>query len=76
MKKLKHLISWSPTTNSKMASKTTNTFSTAVTSSTSLSIQEKWVINLSKKKLTPEDKSLLQKGPNYAVTPAAIPIKE
>ena len=59
-----------------MASKTTNTFNTAVTSSTSSGIQDKWVINLSKKELTPQGKSLLQKGPKFAVTPATIPIKE
>ena len=34
------------------------------------------VINLSKKKLTPEERSLLQKGPKFAVSPATIPIKE
>ena len=33
-------------------------------------------INLSKEELTPEEKSLLQKGPKFAVTPATIPIKE
>ena len=77
IKKLKHLISRSSTTTtSKMASKTTNTFNTAFTSSTSSSIQEKWVINLSKKELTPEEKSLLQKGPKFAVMLATIPIKE
>ena len=59
-----------------MASKTTNIFNTAVTSSTSSSIQDKWVINLSKKELTPEEMFLLQKGPQFAVTPATIPIKE
>ena len=59
-----------------MASKTINTFNTAVTSSMSSSIQDKWVINLSKKELTPEEKSLLQKGPKFAVTQATIPIKE
>ena len=59
-----------------MASKTTNTFNTAVTSTSISSIQDKWVINLSKKELTPEDKSLLQKGPKFTVTPATIPIKE
>ena len=75
-KKLKHLISRSSTTTSKMALMTTNTFNTAVTSSTSPCIQVKWVINLSKKKLTPKEKSLLQKGPKFAVTPATIPIKE
>ena len=58
-----------------MASKITNTFNTAVTS-TSSSIQDKWVINLSKKELTPEEKSLLQKGPKFTVTLATIPIKE
>ena len=73
IKKPKHLISRSFTT-SKMASKITNTFNTAVTSSTSSSIQDKWVINLSKKELTPEETSLLQKGPKFAVTTAIIPI--
>ena len=76
IKKLKHLISRSSTTSSKMASQTTNTSNTAVTSSTTSSIQDKWVINLSKKELTPEEKSLLQKGPKFAVTPATIPIEE
>ena len=76
IKKLKHLISRSSTTTSKMASKATNTFSTAFTASTSSCIEDKWVINLSKKELTPEEKSLLQKGPKFAVTPATIPIKE
>ena len=59
-----------------MASKTTNTFVTAVTSSSSSSIQDRWVINPSKRELTPEEKSLLQKGPKFAGTPATIPIKE
>ena len=59
-----------------MASKTTNTFNTVVTSSTSTCIQDKWVINLSKKELTPEEKTLLQKGQIFAVTPTTIPIKE
>ena len=76
IKKLKHLISRYSITTSKMVSKTTNTFNTAVTYSTSSSIQGKWVINLSKKELTPEEKSLLQKGPKFAVTPATIPIKK
>ena len=74
--KLKFLISRSSTTTSKMASKTTNTFNSAVTSSTSSSIHDKWVISLFKKELTPQEKSLLQKGPKFAVTPATIPIKE
>ena len=52
------------------------TFSTSFTLSTSSSIQDKWVINLSKKELTPEEKSLLQKGPTFAGTFATIPIKE
>ena len=42
----------------------------------SSSIQDNWVINLSKKELTPEEKSLLQKGPKLTVTPPTIPIKE
>ena len=76
IKKLKLLISRSSTTTFKMASKPTNTSNTAVTSSTSSSIQDKWVINLSKKELTSDEKSLLQKGPKFAITPATIPIKE
>ena len=76
IKKLKHLISRSSTTTDKTASKTTKTFNTAVTPSTSSNIQDKWVINLSKKELTLEEKALLQKGPKFAVTLATIPIKE
>ena len=34
------------------------------------------VINLSKKELTPEEKSLLKKGPKFAVAPATIPLME
>ena len=63
IKMLKHLISRTSTATSKMASKTTNTLSTIATSSTTPSIQNKWVINLSKKELTPEETSLLQKRP-------------
>ena len=59
-----------------MAPKITNPFNTAVTFSTSSCIQDKWVINLSKKELTFEEKPLLQKGPKFAVTPATISIKE
>ena len=76
IKKLKDLISRSSTTTSKMACKTTNTFNTAVTDSTSSHIQDKCVLNFFKKELTSEEKSLLQKGPKFAVTPATIPIKE
>ena len=72
IKKLNHLISRAFTTISKMASKTANTFNTTVTSS----IWDKWVSNLSKKELIPEEKSLLQKGLTSAVTPVTIPIKE
>ena len=72
IKKFKHLISRAFTTTSK----TTNTFNTVVTSSTSSSIQDRWVINHSKKELTPEGNSRLQKGPKFAVTPATIPVKE
>ena len=61
IKKLKLLISRSSTTTSMMASKTTNTFNTTVTSSTSSSIQDKWVINLPKKELTPEEKSTIER---------------
>ena len=59
-----------------MASKTTHTSNPAVTSSTSSSIQDKWVISPSKKELTPEEKSLLQKGLKFAVTPATILVKQ
>ena len=59
-----------------MTSQTINTFNTDVTSSTSSSIQDKWVINLSKKELTPKEMSWLQKDPKFAVTPATMPIKE
>ena len=76
IKKLKHLITRYSTITSKMASKTTNASNTAVIPFSSSSIQDKSVINLSKNKLTPEEKSLLQKGPKFAVTPATIPTKE
>ena len=33
----------------------------------------KWVINLSKTELTPAQKSVLGKGPNFAITPNNIP---
>ena len=56
IKKLKHLISRASITTSKK----TNTFYTAITSSTSSSIWDKWVLNISKKELTPEERSLLQ----------------
>ena len=46
-------------------SRTSWTLNTAVTSSAPSSIQDKWVINLSKKELTPEEKSLLQKTQNF-----------
>ena len=61
---------------SKMASKTTNTLNTAVTSSTSSSIQDKWVINLSKKELTPEEKVFTTERSKIFSYPTTIPIKE
>ena len=64
IKRLKPLIPKASTTTAKMASKTTNTFNTVVTSSTSSGIQDKWAINLSKKELKLEKKSLLQKAQN------------
>ena len=70
-------MSRASTTTSKMASKTTNTFNTAVTSSTSSNIEDKWVINLSKNELTPEEKSFYYKNAQkIAVTWTTIPIKE
>ena len=38
--------------------------------------QSKWVINISKHKLTPDESSLLKKGLNFAVTPDTIPVKD
>ena len=59
-----------------MVFKTTNTFSTTATSSTTSIIQDRWVINLCKKELSSEEKSLQQKGPKFAATPVIISIKE
>ena len=59
-----------------VASKTINTFSTTATSSTTSGIHDKWIINLSKKELTPGERYLLQIGTQFAVTPATIPVKE
>ena len=36
-------------------------------------LENKWVINLSKVELTQAQKSVLSKGPNYAVAPNSIP---
>ena len=44
-----------------------------VSSHTCTSHMDKWVINLSKTSLTQEQLSLLQKGPNYAITPKYPP---
>ena len=40
---------------------------------TSNSLDSKWVINLSKTELTSAEKSVLSKGPNFAVSPDNIP---
>ena len=32
-----------------------------------------WVVNLSKKSLLPEERSLLEKGPKFAPTPTNVP---
>ena len=45
------------------------------TSHTCTSHMDKWVINLSKTPLTKEQLSLLQKGPNFAITPKYPPIE-
>ena len=37
--------------------------------------KKKWVVNLADKDLTPSEKSLLQKGPKFAITPFKIPAK-
>ena len=44
-----------------------------ISNHTSASHTDKWVINLSKTPLTQEQLSLLQKGPNYAITPKYPP---
>ena len=75
IKKLKHLISRASTATPMMASKTTNTSNTAVNSSTSSSLQDKWVIHLSKKELTTEKKSLLQKAHNLQLPQQPSPSK-
>ena len=36
----------------------------------------KWIINLSSKELTTEEKSVLSKEMNYCVTPKSIPSKD
>ena len=59
-----------------MVSNTTDTLSTTATSFTISSIQDKWVINLSKKELMPKELSLLEIGPNFAVTQPTIAVKE
>ena len=58
-----------------MVSKITNTFITAVTPSTSSSIQDKWVINLSKKELTPEENFNYRKVQNLQLTQQISPSK-
>ena len=57
------------------AFKTTNTSTKAFTTSTTSSIKDRCVINISKKGLASEEKSLLQKAPNL-VSPVTIPVKE
>ena len=39
-------------------------------------LQSKWVVNVSKRNLAPEEVSLLKKGLKYAVTPSSIPMEE
>ena len=73
IKKLKHLISGDLNNNLQDGLQDNNTFNTAITSSTSSSIQDKWVNNLSKKELTPEEKSLLQKRPKICSYPSNHP---
>ena len=35
-----------------------------------------WIFGMNVKELTPEEKSLVQKGPKFASSPATIPVKE
>ena len=39
-------------------------------------VREKWVKNLSDRDLSTEEKSLLTRGLNFAVTPTALPTKD
>ena len=36
----------------------------------------RWVVNLSKKKLNPNEEAVLRKGMNFAVTPGQIPVED
>ena len=49
--------------------------SSTSTGHTCINHMDKWVINLSKTPLTKEQLSLLQKGPNFAITPKYHPIE-
>ena len=68
IRKLKPFASRASTTTCKMASKTTNTYRTNATSSTTSSIEEKWVINLSKMELTPEKSLYYRKAWNLRLS--------
>ena len=57
-----------PQKTSKMAFKTTHTFSTTATSSTTSSMEDKWVINLSKKELTPYQSLYYRKAQKLQLT--------
>ena len=39
-------------------------------------VKEKWVVNISSKQLTEQQKSVLQKGMNFAITPTSLPSDE
>ena len=49
---------------------------TKVSSKEKQDLRSKWVVNLSDRTLTDEEKSLLQKGMNFAVTPTSVPVKD
>jgi hypothetical protein len=64
---------------STSAPASTRTSAPASTRATELEvpdIRHKWVINKSKKELTVHERSILSKGPKYAVTPKSIPVMD
>ena len=76
IKKLKHLISRAFTMTSKMGLQDNQHFQHCCHLFCFVKYSGKWVINHSKRDLTPKEKSFLQKGLLFVVTQATIPIKE
>ena len=76
IKKFKHFISRSSKTTSKMVSKKNQHFQHCCHLLYLLKYPDQMGNQPLQEELTPEEKSLLQKGSKCAVTPATIPIKE